>query len=365
MILYVCFEGNRRGENLAKQTKTTMMVNGGNPTSKLSAQRANPSLPSQPSLAYPINLSIDHQLLLAIIESSDDSIVVWDKHYNYLYANKASIERIGTTADKVIGKNMRDGLGHLPEILKRWMTRLDAVFASGMPMRVSDTMLINERWVYWESTLSPIRLSDGTIIAVSVVSRDVSEQKMLEKQLIEEQQKFRYLYRTAQIPMYRNRVEDGKVIECNEAMAKLLGYDSIEECLALCRSVDHYVDLNRRKELLERLQKEKDVYGFEVQIRRRDGTVGWVEITAHLNEREGYIEGVQFDITPAKVLNPIERRILRLIVEGKTNKEIAKILSRSVRTIEDHRYQMMHKLGVNNVVDLVQMSRFACLKSEF
>lgn len=350
---------------MAKQTKTTMTVNDGQPASRFATQQNHTSAPLDPVLSYPINPYVDHQLLLAIIESSDDCIVVWDRHYNYLYANKASIEHVGTTADKVIGKNMRDGLGHLPEVLQVWMSRVDAVFASGMPMRVSDAMVIDGRVVYCESILSPVRLSDGTIIAVSVVSRDVTEQKMLEKQLLEDQQKFRYLYRTAQIPMYRNRVEDGKLIECNEAMAKLLGYSSIEECLALCRSVDHYVDLNRRKELLERLQKEKDVYGFEVQIRRRNGSLGWVEITAHLNEREGYIEGVQFDITPAKVLNPIEKQILRLIVDGKTNKEIAKMLSRSVRTIEDHRYQMMRKLGVNNVVDLVQMSRIACLKSEF
>ncbi|MFH1884016.1 MAG: LuxR C-terminal-related transcriptional regulator, partial [Planctomycetota bacterium] len=39
---------------------------------------------------------------------------------------------------------------------------------------------------------------------------------------------------------------------------------------------------------------------------------------------------------------------------GKSNKEIAYLLHRSVRTIEVHRSHLMRKLDVDNVVDLVK-----------
>src|SRR4030042_4203462 len=44
--------------------------------------------------------------------------------------------------------------------------------------------------------------------------------------------------------------------------------------------------------------------------------------------------------------------ILLLIIDGKSNKEIADILQRSVRTIEVNRSHIMQKMGVNNMNDL-------------
>ncbi len=55
-----------------------------------------------------------------------------------------------------------------------------------------------------------------------------------------------------------------------------------------------------------------------------------------------------------KVLTKIEMRVLRLILDGKSTKEIARLRHRSVRTIEDQRGQIMHKLGVDNLIDLVK-----------
>ena len=46
--------------------------------------------------------------------------------------------------------------------------------------------------------------------------------------------------------------------------------------------------------------------------------------------------------------------ILRLILQGRSNTEIAQILHRSARTVEVHRSHIMHKLNVDNVVDLVK-----------
>jgi len=51
-----------------------------------------------------------------------------------------------------------------------------------------------------------------------------------------------------------------------------------------------------------------------------------------------------------------QRQILQLIAEGKQNKEIADILSVSVKTVEFHRSRLMEKLGAHTVADL---TRFA------
>ena len=57
------------------------------------------------------------------------------------------------------------------------------------------------------------------------------------------------------------------------------------------------------------------------------------------------------DSTPA--LSTRESEILKLVAEGKSSKEIADILSISVKTVENHRAAIMSKLNLNNVVELV------------
>ena len=55
-----------------------------------------------------------------------------------------------------------------------------------------------------------------------------------------------------------------------------------------------------------------------------------------------------------KLLTRSEIKVLRLVIEGKSSKEIANIIHRSVRTVEVHRARTMRKLGVDNLIDLVK-----------
>ncbi len=62
------------------------------------------------------------------------------------------------------------------------------------------------------------------------------------------------------------------------------------------------------------------------------------------------------NLLKGKPLSKTEKIILRLILQNKTNKEIADILHRSVRTVEVHRSHIMHKLDVSSVVELVKQT---------
>ena len=60
------------------------------------------------------------------------------------------------------------------------------------------------------------------------------------------------------------------------------------------------------------------------------------------------------DSFTSKPLTASEMRIFELLVNGMSNKGIANLLGRSVRTIEDHRTHLMRKPGVGNLGDLVK-----------
>ncbi len=52
-------------------------------------------------------------------------------------------------------------------------------------------------------------------------------------------------------------------------------------------------------------------------------------------------------------LTPREREIVKLLAEGKSNKEVAAVLEISVKTVEAHRANFMHKLNLSSLSDLV------------
>jgi len=57
---------------------------------------------------------------------------------------------------------------------------------------------------------------------------------------------------------------------------------------------------------------------------------------------------------PADILTPRQREILQLIAEGKSTKEIAAVLSVSVKTVETHRTQLMNRLDIHDIAGLVR-----------
>jgi len=62
---------------------------------------------------------------------------------------------------------------------------------------------------------------------------------------------------------------------------------------------------------------------------------------------------------PSQPLTTREREVLKLIAEGKSNKEIANLLFISARTAENHRANIMRKLNLSKTADIV---KYAILK---
>ncbi|MGQ0812623.1 MAG: response regulator transcription factor [Nitrospiraceae bacterium] len=55
-------------------------------------------------------------------------------------------------------------------------------------------------------------------------------------------------------------------------------------------------------------------------------------------------------------LTPRQREILRLVSQGFTNREVAGRLDISVRTVEVHRFNLMQRLKVSNVAQLMRQA---------
>ena len=54
------------------------------------------------------------------------------------------------------------------------------------------------------------------------------------------------------------------------------------------------------------------------------------------------------------VLSPREREVLQLLAEGKSTKMVAALLCVSVKTVETHRQQIMSKLNIQSIAELIK-----------
>jgi len=88
------------------------------------------------------------------------------------------------------------------------------------------------------------------------------------------------------------------------------------------------------------------------------GARGFLYFTSRVAEMvlEGYLKPVTKAVPLAPLrsrLTPREREVVQLIAEGKSTKEVAVALQLSVKTAETHRSNIMRKLELHSVSDLV------------
>lgn len=103
--------------------------------------------------------------------------------------------------------------------------------------------------------------------------------------------------------------------------------------------------------------------GYLVKDADDDALIGAVRAVAR---GEGYLSPSVADAVlddyrkhvsnPIDLLTSREREVLQLIAEGKTNKDIANLLTLSVYTVESHRGRIMEKLNLHSGADVVRFA---------
>lgn len=133
-----------------------------------------------------------------------------------------------------------------------------------------------------------------------------------------------------------------------ETRAVILSMHDSEEYVVQALQAGAYGYLLKDTDKEEFIKALKQVHGGHKYF---SGAVSHVLANQLLNARP-YV-GARPAADDVYHLTRREKEILRMVVDGKHNKEIADSLGKSLRTIETHRFNIMKKLGVNNAVDMV------------
>ncbi|QET03736.1 MULTISPECIES: PAS and helix-turn-helix domain-containing protein [Cupriavidus] len=109
------------------------------------------------------------------------------------------------------------------------------------------------------------------------------------------------------------------------------------------------------------IMNARGMYSDERIMKRATGELFWCHVTGRaLDRRQALGAGIwTFEDLSQKrpvtaELTARERDIAAQLVEGKTSKEIGKLLAISPRTVDIYRARLMKKYGAHTAVDLVQ-----------
>jgi diguanylate cyclase (GGDEF)-like protein/PAS domain S-box-containing protein len=128
------------------------------------------------------------------------------------------------------------------------------------------------------------------------------ERKRAEEALRASEERYRTLFERNLAGVFRTAAQ-GRILDCNDAFAHILGFPSRRECLGTS-ILDAYVDPSQRQSVLDRLRAAGSLTDQEICLWRTDGTPVWVFANFTLIEgRDGepdVVEGTLVDITHRK-----------------------------------------------------------------
>ncbi|HQK78810.1 MAG TPA: PAS domain S-box protein [Syntrophales bacterium] len=227
----------------------------------------------------------------------------------YMYDDTGRLIRWNKNGETIFGYASKEIKGEdalkfiVPADRQRVRTAIKKVFTDGYA-EVAATMLANSGQEI-PFYLTGARMFKGDKVYGIGTGIDMTELRTSTEALRRSEEKYRNIFENSLEGIFQSSLE-GRLLTVNPTMARMYGYASPEEMMAEIADIGRqmYANAAQREELLQNLNTDGTVVAYEIQQRRKDGSVFWVSENARaVRDEQGairYYEGLLEDISQRK-----------------------------------------------------------------
>jgi len=218
-----------------------------------------------------------------------------------LMANPTLLQMLGYSSFQELASRNLEEEGYAPDYPRN---RFKAEMESNGEIKGLESAWMRKdgKVLFIRENAKAIRDDDGVILYYEGTVEDITERKKMEEVLRSSEERYRLLFERNLAGVLRTTYE-GKILDCNESFAQMLGYESREEVLSKDARDLHPSDKDRL-EILELIGKRKLLTNHEIRMKRKDGSLLWgianVSILPEKHEGSLIIEGILINITERK-----------------------------------------------------------------
>ncbi len=226
--------------------------------------------------------------------------VAWmkDAQGHYVYINETYQKHFGIRREDRLGKTDFEIYPHA--VAEQFRKNDRAALAAGQAIKVTEeTLGPDGEPCYWLADKFPVQDASGQIF-VAGIGQDITERKRAEMDLKASERRYRLFVERNAAGVFRTTIE-GQILDCNQSMLRILGYDSWEE-LKNRHALDFHPDPAGGQPLIDLLRQQQILNNHEIQLKRRDGATVWclANITIAEEDEHEIIEVTAVDITERK-----------------------------------------------------------------
>jgi PAS domain S-box-containing protein len=223
----------------------------------------------------------------AVVENQSEFIVRWKPDGTRTFVNDAYYRYFGITPEQAISTSFvplvveEDRLAIEEKIVRLTTGVADSETEIHRVIRPDGSI----GWQEW--TDQSIRDEAGNIIEFQSIGRDITERKQAEEALRKSEEKFAKAFRSSPTIITITQLNNGKILEVNEAFEKIMGYTREEALGKTTVQLDIWRSQTDRDDFMRAFYANSQLKNAEVQFRTKGGNYITCLYSAELIELDG------------------------------------------------------------------------------
>jgi PAS domain S-box-containing protein len=238
-------------------------------------------------------LNATFEVLERVGEGIDAGLAVIGKDYRVVWANKRLMD-LGVASNTKCYQTFNRSETVCVECGAK------KIFEQNATLDVREFKTVNSKsettWI--ELRVTPLKDKEGKVIAALELAVPISKRKKAENELKEKESKYRNIFNSSEVGMFRSRLDGSELLDFNEKYLTILGLTREE--MAGKQFAIFWADPFEWQEIVQLLQTKGFIKDFECKMLNKQNDVRICLTSIKLYPLDGVIEGSIIDITESK-----------------------------------------------------------------